>query len=293
VKRSESLTRKGIAVRVVALTALGALGSMVLCGCGGTPPASRAGDFELATQGTLTAGVSMGDAPFAFPDPTGKPTGMLVELNDVIASRMGVKAVYKTTTISGGLALVAAGQFDIMLADLTMSEERKRNVAFTTPIYVDANEIVVRSDSMTHAVSDLAAKRVGVSVGSAQADFAADSLPDAKVVSLQTNGASIDQLLAKNLDASVLSSVQAATVLAQHPGQLKIAVSVESPVPEAIAVNKKLVAFVGEYNKQLAATVDDGTFLNLYEKYFPGVAYPPSMLRYWPSLRSKLETAPR
>ena len=235
----------------------------------------------------------MGDAPFAFPDPTGKPTGMLVELNDVIASRMGLKAVYKTTTISGGLALVTAGQLDIMLADLTMSDERKRNVAFTTPIYVDANEIVVRSDSMTHTVSDLAAKRVGVAVGSAQADFAANSLTDAKVVSLQTNGAAIDQLLAKNLDGCVLSSVQAATILAQHPGQLKVAVSVESSVPEAIAVNKKLVAFVDDYNKQLAVTVDDGTFLKLYEKYFPGVAYPPSMLSYWPSLRPKLETAPR
>jgi ABC-type amino acid transport substrate-binding protein len=264
-----------------------------LCGCGGAPETSRAGDYQLAAPGALTAGVSMGDAPFAFPDRTGKPTGMLVELNDVIASRMGLKAVYKTTTIGGGLALVAAGQVDIMLADLTMSDERKHNVAFTTPIYVDANDIVVRSDSMTHTIAGLAAKRVGVTVGSAQADFAAGSLPNAEVVSLQTNGAAIDQLLAGNLDACVLSSVQAATILAQHPGQLKIAVSVESSVPEAIAANKKLGAFVDDYNKQLAVTVDDGTFLKLYEKYFPGVAYPPSMLKYWPSLGSQLQTAPR
>jgi Bacterial extracellular solute-binding proteins, family 3 len=80
---------------------------------------------------------------------------VLVDLNDEIAKPTALKIVYKLTTISGGLSLVTAGQFDMMLADLTMSEKRKRSVAFTTPFYVDANGIVVQVNSSLITVDSL------------------------------------------------------------------------------------------------------------------------------------------
>src|SRR4051812_42145252 len=90
------------------------------CGAGSTTDSAVTSDrYGLATAGTITAGVSQGDAPFVSPDASGKPVGMLVDLNDEIAKRMGLRIVYKLTTISGGLlSLVTAGHFDMMLADL-------------------------------------------------------------------------------------------------------------------------------------------------------------------------------
>jgi ABC-type amino acid transport substrate-binding protein len=255
-------------------------------------PSAPPNRYGLATAGVITAGVPQGDAPFVSPDATGKPVGMLIDLNDIIAQRMGVRIVYKVSTVGGGLPLVTAGQYDMLLADLTMSEERKKSVAFTTPFYVDANDVLVRADSTATKLEDFAGKRVGAGIGSAQADFAAQSLTTAQVVTLQTNATGLDQLIGGNLDGFVLSSVQAATVLGQHPGQLKVGVSVESAIPEAMAVNKKLTTFLDAYNRQLATTVDDGTFLRLYRKYFPGVEYPRSMLRYWPALEAQLQQAP-
>jgi polar amino acid transport system substrate-binding protein len=283
--------RKPTAVKHCVRPVLAVVALLVLTSCGGA--AAPPDPYGLATAGTITAGVSQGDAPFVSPDATGQPVGMLVDLNNVIAQRMGRKIVYKLTTISAGLSLVTAGQFDMMLADLTMSEDRKRSVAFTTPFYVDANDVLVQADSTLATADDLAGKRVGATVGSAQADFAQKSLPQAQYVAMQTNGAGVDQLLSGNLDGCVLSSVQAATVLGQHPGKLKVGLSVESGVPEAMAVNKKLTTFLDDYNRELAATVDDGTFLKLYQQYFPGVEYPSSMFRYWPSLQEQLAKAPR
>ncbi|MFI5615468.1 substrate-binding periplasmic protein [Amycolatopsis sp. NPDC051903] len=257
---------------------------------GSSAGGSGSGDaYGLAVPGTITAAVPQGDAPFVSPDATGKPAGLLIDLNDLIAQRMGLKITYKLSTVGAGLPLVTAGQYDMMIADLTMSEERKRNVAFTTPFYVDANDVLVRSDSPVKAVADVAGKRIGAGIGSAQADFAAKALPQAHVVSVQTNATGIDQLLNGNLDGFVVSSVQAITVFAQHPGRLKVGVSVQNPIPEAMAVRKGLDKFLTDYDKQLAAAVDDGTFLKLYRKYFPGQEYPSSLFRYWPSLQAQVQ----
>jgi ABC-type amino acid transport substrate-binding protein len=236
--------------------------------------------------------VPQGDAPFVSPDATGKPSGMLIDLNDQIAQRMGLKITYKLSTVGAGLPLVTSGQYDMMIADLTMSAARKSQVAFTTPFYVDSNDVLVRSDTPVKSIPDLNGKRVGVGIGSAQADFATKSLPQANIVTLQTSAAGIDQLLNGTNDAYVISSVQAITVLAQHPGKLKVGVSVQNPIPEAMAVRKGLDKFLAAYDKQLAALVDDGTFLKLYDKYFPGQAYPSSLFRYWPSLRTQVQNDP-
>ncbi|QRP50138.1 ABC transporter substrate-binding protein [Amycolatopsis sp. FDAARGOS 1241] len=268
---------------------LAAVLAVSACSSSAGADGSGSGDgYGLAVPGTITAAVPQGDAPFVSPDATGKPAGMLIDLNNLIAQRMGLKITYKLSTVGAGLPQVTAGQYDMMIADLTMSEERKRNVAFTTPFYVDANDVLVRSDSPVKAVADVAGKRIGAGIGSAQADFAAKALPQANVVSVQTNATGIDQLLNGNLDGFVVSSVQAITVFAQHPGRLKVGVSVQNPIPEAMAVRKGLEKFLTDYDKQLAAVVDDGTFLKLYHKYFPGQEYPSSLFQYWPSLQAQV-----
>ena len=283
-------TRMIIAAAVIA-------GLTTLTACSGSgdadKPAKAANaattDYGLAVPGTITAGVPQGDAPFVSPDPNGKPFGMLVDLNDLIAKRMGLKIVYNSTTVSAGLPLVTSGRYDMMIADLTMSDERKKNVDFTEPFYVDANDVVVSADSSIKDVADLDGKRVGAGIGSAQFDFATKFLPKAQLVSVVTNASGLDQLLNGNLDGFVLSSVPTTTVLAANPGKLKVGVSVDNDIPEAMAVNKKLTAFKAAYNKQLAKAIDDGTFLKLYTKYFPGVDYPSTMFKFWPSLETQVK----
>lgn len=278
---------------ITAFVAVAVIATMAACSSPASSPTNasteKAVDYGLTVPGTITAGVPQGDPPFVSPDATGKPFGMLVDLNDVIAERMGLKIVYKLTTTSAGLPLVTAGRYDMMIADLTMSEERKKNVNFTTPFYVDANDVLVREDSKVKEISDLDGKRVGAGIGSAQYDFAVKFLPKVQLATVVTNASGLDQLLSGNLDGFVLSSVAATTVFAANPGKLKVGLSVDNDIPEAMGVNKDRTLFLKDYNKQLAKTVDDGTFLKLYRKYFPGIEYPTTLYKYWPSLKAQIE----
>lgn len=266
------------------LIATTALVSLAACGPGGRPDG-----YGLAEPGTITAGVTAGDAPFVSPDATGKPVGLLVDLNDVIAQRMGLKITYRTTTVSAGLPLVTAGRLDLLAIGMLPTAERRKSVDFTKPFYLASDDVVVRTGSAVKGAGDLAGRRVGAGLGSAQADFVTAKIPGAALISQPTNSAGVTQLLNGNLDAMVLASTEVPTVLQENPGRVRIAYSAPHEQASAMPVNRKLTAFEKAYGDQLKTTMDDGTFLRLYDKYFPGEPYPAQMFTYWPQLRDQIQ----
>jgi polar amino acid transport system substrate-binding protein len=271
-----------LAATAVAVTTLSA------CGSDSGSAASGGPDYGLVDPGTITAAVTAGDYPFVSPDATGKPVGLLVDLNDAISSRMGLKIVYKTTTVQAGLPALTSGQYDMMSVGLVASDERKKSVAFTMPIFWGQNVIVVPASSTAKAIGDFGGLRVGSGANSTQADFANKTLTSSKLVSEATDSAGVNQLLAGDLDAMVLGSTHVGQIFQQHPGKLKVALESPQDQPGAMAVNKKLTTFLDAYDKQLTDLANDGTFLKLYQKYFPDLPYPTQMYQYWPVIKDQL-----
>ncbi|WP_329453937.1 substrate-binding periplasmic protein [Streptomyces sp. NBC_01497] len=280
----------GRGVSVLAVAAVIGAG-VTACGSNSdsTSTSSGSADYGLVQPGTITAAITAGDYPFVSPDASGKPVGMLVDLNDTIAKRMGLKIVYKTTTVQAGLPAMTSGQYDMMSVGLVASAERKKSVAFTKPIFWGQNVVVVPGTSKAKTIADFAGKRVGSGANSTQADFAKKKMSSSDLVSEATDSAGVSQLLAGNLDAMVLGSTHVGQIIKQHPGKLKVSLTEPQDEPGAMAVNKKLTTFLAAYNKQLASLANDGTFLKLYQKYFPDLPYPKQMYTYWPSIQKQIE----
>jgi ABC-type amino acid transport substrate-binding protein len=270
------------AAALVAATALAACGSSDSSGSGTGP------DYGLTDPGTITTAVVAGDYPFVSPDATGKPVGMLVDLNNLISARMHLKINYKMTTVAAGLPGLTSGQYDLMSVGLVATAERKKSVAFTKPIFWGENVVVVPSNSNATTLAAFAGKRVGAGANSTQEDFAKQSMKSAQLVSEPTDSAAVSQLLDGNLDAIVLGSTHVGQIFQQHPGKLKIATTAAQTSPGAMAVNKKLTTFLAAYNQQLTVLANDGTFLKLYDKYFPSLPYPKQMYQFWPSIQQQI-----
>jgi ABC-type amino acid transport substrate-binding protein len=282
-----------IAGRGVSALAVAAVIGAGVTACGsdsGSAPASGgSADYGLVQPGTITAAITAGDYPFVSPDASGKPVGMLIDLNDKIAKRMGLKIVYKTTTVQAGLPALTSGQYDMMAVGLVASAERKKSVAFTKPIFWGQNVVVTPANSKAKTIADFTGKRVGSGANSSQADFAKKKMTSSQLVSEATDSAGVSQLLAGNLDAMVLGSTHVGKIIEQHPGKLKVALTEPQDEPGAMAVNKKRTKFLADYDKQLASLANDGTFLKLYQKYFPDLPYPKQMYTYWPSIQQQIE----
>jgi polar amino acid transport system substrate-binding protein len=76
----------------------GAAWAVVLAACV-QAPAATADPLELGTPGVLRVAYRTDDKPVSFLQ-DGKPTGFMVELMNTVASRMGLKVTYVSTTFA-------------------------------------------------------------------------------------------------------------------------------------------------------------------------------------------------
>jgi ABC-type amino acid transport substrate-binding protein len=274
-----------------AAVAAGAL-TLAVAACGGSDGGGKANPYGLIHPGTITAATTADDQPFVTLDNTGKPTGMLVDLNSLIAQALGAKVVYKTTDLNSAFAGLTAHQYDLISVGLVATPERKKNVAFTKAIFWGQNVVIVRADSPAKSAADLTGKRVGASQNSNQADYTKQHLPKSTLVSEPSDTAAVSQLLNGNLDSAVMGSTQASIVMPQHPGKLKIIISAPQDNPGALAINKTETKFVAAYDEQLTKLVDQGVLLKLYNKYFAQIhlPYPSKMFTIWPQIQQQLKT---
>ncbi|WP_239155156.1 hypothetical protein [Amycolatopsis sp. FDAARGOS 1241] len=120
-----------------------------------------------------------------------------------------------------------------------------------------------------------------------KSDFVTAKIPGATLHSQPTNGAEVNQLLNVNLDAMVIASTEAPTVLRQR--RFRIAYAAPHEQASAMPINRKLTALEEAYGDQLTTTMDDGTSLCVYDQYFPAEPYPSEMFTYRPQLRGEIQ----
>jgi polar amino acid transport system substrate-binding protein len=274
VKSTKFTRRTGL----VALAAAAALALGACSGGGGTATEEPAADnpFNLITPGEIRV-ASMGDArPYTFTDENGEFTGFDVELFTDVAERMGFdsdQVVFTGQDFSGLLAAVANGQFDVGAAAIGITDERKETVDFSEGYLAGFLTVVTNSDSITEE-DDLAGKRVGVVQGTLQEAYAVKNFPEASLVKFPDNNAGISGLNSGTIDAHFTDFESAKTYAAQYD-DLNMAINIPSfDAPAGFAVAKGNQPFVDAINEALAAAMEDGTWMELHQKWFPDTPMP-------------------
>jgi polar amino acid transport system substrate-binding protein len=140
---------------VAALLALAACGSDP--GHGGTLAAIR-------QRGELTWGADVqGGEPYVYEDPA-DPTriiGFEVDIMAAVARRLGVRARMVQYGWSNLVPSLERGDFDVIANGLEATDERRERILLSSPYFVYAETLTVRTDSDVASVFDLAGKRVG------------------------------------------------------------------------------------------------------------------------------------
>jgi ABC-type amino acid transport substrate-binding protein len=300
--RSIAFTRPARALAVLAVAA--SLATATACsssssagsGSGSTSGSgSSANSLGLISDGTIQSALTAGGAPFATTTKSGDPQGFLIDLNNQIAQNLGVKITYKVTTTDPALAGLTAGKYDLLSIGLVATPARAQNAFFSKDIFYGFNDVVVKAGSSVAAPADLSGKRVGVSLGSTQYDYAKSALTKATLVSESLNATAITQLTAGTVDAIVLGGTQAGTLMNESPGKYKIAFGAAQTSPGAVAISKKETGLQTAYNAQLTKLVADGTFLKLYDKWIAplGNPFPAQLYTTWPTLKTQVAADPK
>ncbi len=267
---------------VVALAAAAALTFSACSGAGaGTATSAPGGEaaesneFDLIEPGTIRV-ASMGDAkPYTFTDENGKFTGFDVELFKDVAKRIGYEdVVFTGQDFSGLLAAVANRQFDVGVAAIGITEERMETVDFSDGYLAGYLTVIADKSAGVKDADDLAGMRLGVVQGTLQEAYAMKNFTDTELVRFPENNAGISALNSGTIQAH-FTDYESAKTYGEQYDNLDLAVNIPSfDAPAGFAVAKGNDAFREALNEGLHAAMEDGTWKELYQKWFPGSPMP-------------------
>lgn len=272
------ITRKNL--RRTLVGALAAAAAIALTACSGTAASSSGEDnpYGLITPGQIRV-ASLGDSkPYTFTDENGEFTGFDVELFTDVASRIGIDdVVFTGQDFSGLLAAVSNGQFDVGVAAIGITAEREQTVDFSDGYLAGYLTVMASPSAGIDDVDGLAGKRLGVVQGTLQEAYAVKNFTETELVRFPDNNSAISAVNSGSIDAHFLDYEAAKEYAAQYG--LVNAIDIPSfDAPAGFAIAKDHEAFKDALNEGLHAAMEDGTWKELYQKWFPGSPMPEQYL---------------
>lgn len=263
------------AFRKLAALATAVTLAVSLAACGqDTKPAAGGPDLGLLQSGTLRIG-TLTDAPPNVYVKDGKFTGFDNDLITAVAAKLNLKPEFVGTDFSALLSQVNGGQFDLGSSSITVTEARKKTVAFSNGYDFGYLGLNTTKTSGITSFDQLAGKRVVVVQGTVQDDYATQK--NLNPVRVPNYNAALGQLKAGTADAWV-SPAEIGEKLAKEQGGGTVVLTAKelSDAPMAFAVAKDNDKLREAVNKALDEVIADGTWTKLVEQYYPGRAVPPT-----------------
>ena len=227
---------------------------------------------ETAEMTTVEAGVLHMATNAAFPpyemisDNDGFE-GIDVEIATEIARKLGLELVVDDMEFGSVITSVQSGKSDIAMAGLTVTEERKQNVDFTTSYATGIQVIIVPEDSDILTVDDLANdKMIGVQDGTTGYIYCSDDYGEDHITSYTNGAMAIEALKGGKVDAVVIDNEPARAFVAANDG-LKILDTEYIVENYAIGVSKDNPGLCEAVNDALTELIADGTVQMIVDKY--------------------------
>lgn len=143
------------------------LTTVLLTGCFQKP---SSGDTlqDIKERGYIKIGVKYDSPPFGFLNEKQELQGLEIDLAHHIAKEiLGDENAVKFTQVQTATRIptLQARQVDMVIATMTITDERKKVVDFTEPYFFAHQKVMVREDSPYKTLSDLAQKPVIFVIG--------------------------------------------------------------------------------------------------------------------------------
>jgi len=194
-----------------------------------------------------------------------KIVGIDVEICQAIADEMGRELVIEDMAFDSVITSVYTGKADLGAAGLTVTEDRLKNINFSTPYATAAQVIIVLEDSEISSPDDLIGKTIGVQLGTT-GDIYAEDIEDATLERYNKGFEAVQALLQGKIDAVIIDNEPAKVYVSQNEG-LKIVDEAFTYEEYAIAIAKNNTELLDEVNSAIAKLKESGKLDEIVNKY--------------------------
>ena len=225
---------------------------------------------KVKERGTLLVGLEGTYPPFSFQGDDGKLTGFEVEFAEQLAQHLGVKASLKPTKWDGMLASLDSKRIDVVINQVTISDERKKKYDFCTPYTVSGIQALVKkgNEGSITGPDSLKGKKVGVGLGTNYEEWLRANVQGVDIRTYDDDPTKYQDLRVGRIDAILVDRLAALDLVKKTKDTLAVAGDAFSRQEAGVAVRKGNEDLVEAINKGIAEMQKDGSLARLSEKWF-------------------------
>lgn len=225
----------------------------------------------------LTIGTEGAYPPFNMVDSAGKVSGFDVDIGLALCEKMKVECDVVTQDWDGIIPGLVAKKYDMIVASMFITEERKQKVDFSNPYYKAAMVHVAKKGA---GLSDFTAagmkgKAIGVQAGTTQEKFATEMYPESDVKAYPTQDEVNLDLVAGRLDLQVGDMLPMLDWVGKTEDG-KCCELTGEPITDpkfvgdgvGIALRQEDDQLREAINKAIDEIIADGTYKKINDKYF-------------------------
>ena len=230
--------------------------------------ASETETAELSTvePGKLIMSTNAAFPPYEMTTDSGEFEGIDVETAQAIADKLGLELQIDDMDFDAALLAVQQGKSDMVMAGVTVTDERQNVMDFTDSYATGIQSIIVKEDSDIASVDDLAGKKIGTQRGTTGYLYCSDDFGDENVVAYDNGLTAVQMLNNGQVDCVVIDNAPAKEFVAANPG-LKLLDTAYVEENYAIGVGKGNTELKDAINTALEELKADGTLQAIVDKY--------------------------
>ena len=258
--------------KYLALACMGVLGMSVLAGCGDSGVSGELGDagsVDVTSGETVTFGTNAEFPPFEFVAASGVIDdfdGIDMKIAKQIGDDNGMTAKIENMEFDSLLIALENGQVDAVISVMSITDESKEAVDFSTPYYTATQVMIVRDDSDIDKATDMEGKSIAVIQGYTGEECVKELGYEYEAFKKGTE--TILELINGKCDVVVIDSATAQKYVNDNEG-LKIVEDASSFESEeyGIAVKKGNTELLDKINTSIQKMLDEGTIATWATEY--------------------------
>ena len=225
-----------------------------------------AAELTTVTAGKLTMSTNAAFPPYEMTTDSGDFEGIDVEVAGAIAEKLGLELQVDDMDFDAALLAAQNGKSDIVMAGVTVTDERQKVMDFSDTYAEGIQSIIVPEDSDIASADDLTGKAIGTQRGTTGYIYCTDDFGEDNVIAYDDGLTAVQALNNGQVDAVVIDNAPAKSFVEANPG-LKILDTAYAQEDYAIGVAKGNTALLDAINSALEELQADGTLQAIVDKY--------------------------
>ena len=218
----------------------------------------------IGEQDVVKMGTEGAYPPYNIINDDGEVDGFERELGDELCRRAGLECVWVTNDWDTIIPNLVAGDYDTIMAGMSITEERDETIDFTQPYFPPLPSVYI---AQTGAGDEAAAGKIGVQVSTVQSDYLSESGATFQEYKLAPEA--VSAVLNGEADAALVDLEFAHESVDKSDGKLAIVgprVTLDSGI--GVGVRESDTELRGKLDRAIDAMKKDGSLNTLIEKWF-------------------------